>query len=271
MKQQTKVKLFLIIIIIIGLVTSNVRAASVSIKAETDTTDVLSNKIVYINLSLTNFIKIDENDDMAISGNIEYDNQIFKKVEIESINGWTSEFNEDSGKFVADTSTTIENQIITRFKLTIADNISTFNTQIKFNNISITNNDDLDLNNLNLTINVTASNVDQDDNGNQQESTVDNNNQQNQEEKPSTDDSNDNSSEEDNNINDEENNNEIEISEEKEANNIEQVGDLTVAKEPIPQTGFSFMVLGIIAFVILIGVISLRKYKKIVRLINKGV
>lgn len=282
MKQVTKAKIFLFILIILGLIMTRVNAASVSIKAEPDTTAILTNNIAYVNLSLTDFSDIEESDTMAVSGSIDYDKTIFKNVEMEALNGWVCEFNNENGKFVADTGSASENQIIARFKLTIEDNVSVFNTQVKFNNISITNNDNLDVNNLKLTVNIRTSSDSQDNNDDQQNTSNDNN-QQTPSEDTSTDEpaevpdnNNDNNNDE---INQSENNNEDKNEQETpnkpqntnetttdgvkepEANSIGQVGDLTVAKDPIPQTGVSYIVLGVIALVVVVGTIAFLRYK----------
>ena len=282
MKQVTKAKIFLFILIILGLIMTRVNAASVSIKAEPDTTAILTNNIAYVNLSLTDFSDIEESDTMAVSGSIDYDKTIFKNVEMEALNGWVCEFNNENGKFVADTGSASENQIIARFKLTIEDNVSVFNTQVKFNNISITNNDNLDVNNLKLTVNIRTSSDSQDNNDDQQNTSNDNN-QQTPGEDTSTDEpaevpdnNNDNNNDE---INQSENNNEDKNEQETpnkpqntnetttdgvkepEANSIGQVGDLTVAKDPIPQTGVSYIVLGVIALVVVVGTIAFLRYK----------
>ena len=287
MKVLTKVKFILSFIVIMGLIFNKVNAASVSVKAESNTSEILTNKVVYINLSLTNFVDIDTSDDMAMSGSIEYDNSIFENVEMEAVEGWTNEFNSESGKFVIDTSSTTENQTVARFKLTVAENISTLDTQIHFYDISITNNNNLNISNLDLTVNIRVSNNNQDDN--QQDTNEENNNEQ----QPSTEDPNedpngntdngqggnnqenpnDQENNENGNQNQQENNNETTTDgvKEPEANSIGQVGDLTVAKDPIPQTGVSYIALGIIALVIIIGLIAFWRYKKFVRLMNKGV
>ena len=269
MKQVTKAKIFLFILAILGLIMTRVNAASVSIKAEPDTTSILTNNIAYVNLSLTDFADIEESDTMAVSGSIDYDKTIFKNVEMEALNGWVCEFNNENGKFVADTGSASENQIIARFKLTIEDNASIFNTQIKFNNISITNNDNLDINNLNLTVNIRTSSDSQDNNDDQQNTGNDNNQQTPTEDTPTEDQDNNNDANKDENNNEQEtpnkpqNTNETTTDgvKEPEANSIGQVGDLTVAKDPIPQTGVSYIVLGVIALVVVVGTIAFLRYK----------
>lgn len=278
MKVLTKVKFILIFIIIMCLTFYKVNAASLSVKAESNTSEILTNKVVYVDLSLTNFVDIDTSDDMAMSGSIEYDDSIFENVEMETVEGWSNEFNVESGKFVTDASSTTENQTVARFKLTIEENISTLDTQIHFYDVSITNNNNLDISNLDLTVNIRVSN------NNQQDSNEENNNeQQPTDEDPSTEDPtedpnentdngqggnnqenpNDQENNENENQNQQENNNETTTDgvKEPEANSIGQVGDLTVAKDPIPQTGVSYIVLGVIALVVVVGTIAFLRYK----------
>ena len=286
MRKITKVKFLLIIFLIIGLALSKVCAASISIKAEPDTSEVISNKVVYIDLSLTNFVDIDTSDDMAISGTVEYDKSIFKTVEEEAQNGWVIEYNQENGKFVVDAGSTQENQVITRFKFTIADNVTISNTQIKFTNVVVTNNDDLNFDNLSLTVNIGSSTGNQGDSDTntgeddtpqtpEQNPSDDNNNQGSTETPDAEDPSDDNQNNDQNNNQDEENpndnNSEADDDQSAGANEIEKVEDLTVAKDPIPQTGTNYIAIAIIALVVLIGIIAFIRYKKYVQLMNKGV
>ena len=85
MKVLTKVKFILIFIIIMCLTFYKVNAASLSVKAESNTSEILTNKVVYVDLSLTNFVDIDTSDDMAMSGSIEYDDSIEHGEKIDNI------------------------------------------------------------------------------------------------------------------------------------------------------------------------------------------
>lgn len=287
-----------IILLLLVALTTNVFAAtgSLTVRFVPDVSNAIRTKEVSVTLSLSNFNNVDTSLPMAATGNLEYDDSIFSNVTIEGLNGWSATLSQENKILLeSPTSSNITEGGIALITLTINDNVTTFSTDITINSLGLTNDDgmgegepNIDISNMSLTAraSVNSSNEDIDN---------DNNNPDTPSEDPSTEDPNEdpngntdngqggnnqenpndqeNNENEDENENQQENNNETTTDgvKEPEANSIGQVGDLTVAKDPIPQTGVSYIALGIIALVIIIGLIAFWRYKKFVRLMNKGV
>ena len=287
-----------IILLLLVALTTNVFAAtgSLTVSFVPDVSNAIRTKEVSVTLSLSNFNNVDTSLPMAATGNLEYDDSIFSNVTIEGLNGWSATLSQENKILLeSPTSSNITEGGIALITLTINDNVTTFSTDITINSLGLTNDDgmgegkpNIDISNMSLTAkaSVNSSNEDIDN---------DNNNPETPSEDPSTEDPNEdpngntdngqggnnqenpndqeNNENEDENENQQENNNETTTDGVKkpEANSIGQVGDLTVAKDPIPQTGVSYIALGIIALVIIIGLIAFWRYKKFVRLMNKGV
>lgn len=287
-----------IILLLLVALTTNVFAAtgSLTVSFVPDVSNAIRTKEVSVTLSLSNFNNVDTSLPMAATGNLEYDDSIFSNVTIEGLNGWSATLSQENKILLeSPTSSNITEGGIALITLTINGNVTTFGTDITINSLGLTNDDgmgegepNIDISNMSLTAraSVNSSNEDIDN---------DNNNPDTPSEDPSTEDPNEdpngntdngqggnnqenpndqeNNENEDENENQQENNNETTTDGVKkpEANSIGQVGDLTVAKDPIPQTGVSYIALGIIALVIIIGLIAFWRYKKFVRLMNKGV
>lgn len=283
-----------IILLLLVALTTNVFAAtgSLTVSFVPDVSNAIRTKEVSVTLSLSNFNNVDTSLPMAATGNLEYDDSIFSNVTIEGLNGWSATLSQENKILLeSPTSSNITEGGIALITLTINGNVTTFSTDITINSLGLTNDDgmgegepNIDISNMSLTAraSVNSSNEDIDN---------DNNNPDTPSEDPSTEDPNEdpngntdngqggnnqenpNDQENNENENQQENNNETTTDGVKkpEANSIGQVGDLTVAKDPIPQTGVSYIALGIIALVIIIGLIAFWRYKKFVRLMNKGV
>lgn len=285
-----------IILLLLVALTTNVFAAtgSLTVRFVPDVSNAIRTKEVSVTLSLSNFNNVDTSLPVAATGYLEYDDSIFSNVTIEGLNGWSATLSQENKILLeSPTSSNITEGGIALITLTINDNVTTFSTDITINSLGLTNDDgmgegepNIDISNMSLTAkaSVNSSNEDIDN---------DNNNPETPSEDPSTEDPNedpngntdngqggnnqenpnDQENNENGNQNQQENNNETTTDgvKEPEANSIGQVGDLTVAKDPIPQTGVSYIALGIIALVIIIGLIAFWRYKKFVRLMNKGV
>ena len=285
-----------IILLLLVALTTNVFAAtgSLTVSFIPDVSNAIRTKEVSVTLSLSNFNNVDTSLPMVATGNLEYDDSIFSNVTIEGLNGCSATLSQENKILLeSPTSSNITEGGIALITLTINDNVTTFSTDITINSLGLTNDDgmgegepNIDISNMSLTAkaSVNSSNEDIDN---------DNNNPETPSEDPSTEDPNedqngntdngqggnnqenpnDQENNENGNQNQQENNNETTTDgvKEPEANSIGQVGDLTVAKDPIPQTGVSYIALGIIALVIIIGLIAFWRYKKFVRLMNKGV
>ena len=286
-KVNLKFSVSLIVLLLIVFISTITLAASgsLTVRINPDASKAISDKEVYVTLSLTDFNNVETDWPMAAEGTLEYDKTIFDSVSIEGLNGWSASINTD-GTMVLDTNTVTDGEEIARITLKVNDNAGSYETEIKVNSFSLTNGEDaegngnVNIENMNLTAKVTVSNPSADDND-------ENNNDNNNENPGSTDDEeqpNDDTNQPDDNTNnpgntnDEENGNDTNTpgntddnsnnssnngsNDENKANTIEKVEDLTVSKNPIPQTGVSYAIFGIITLVVVVGVIAFIRYKK---------
>ena len=292
----------LIVVVLVITLTSLVKAAngSLTVRITPDASKAITDKEVYVTLSLTDFNNVETTWPMAGQGTLEYDKTIFKEVSIEGLNGWSASINQ-SGVILLDTASVTEGDEIARITLTINDSATSFNTEIKVNSFNLTNGDDgegnenVNVENMNLTARVTINDQsgndnnteipgtgteEPDDNENQgttepptdnentnetDDNSNNNNNENNNNENETNNDKNEsnNNENETNNDKNESNNNENEDNNNKNENNtIEKVDDLTVAKDPIPQTGVSYVIFGVLTLITVVGIIAFIKYKK---------
>ena len=286
-KVNLKFSVSLIVLLLIVFISTITLAASgsLTVRINPDASKAISDKEVYVTLSLTDFNNVETDWPMAAEGTLEYDKTIFDSVSIEGLNGWSASINTD-GTMVLDTNTVTDGEEIARITLKVNDNAGSYETEIKVDSFSLTNGEDaegngnVNIENMNLTAKVTVNNPAADDND-------ENNNDNNNENPGSTDDEeqpNDDTNQPDDNTNnpgntnDEENGNDTNTpgntdennnnssnngsNDENKANTIEKVEDLTVSKNPIPQTGVSYAIFGIITLVVVVGVIAFIRYKK---------
>ena len=268
-----------IIIMLIISIASAVKAAngSLTVKITPDASKAITDQKVYVTLSLKDFNNVETTWPMAAEGNLEYDKTIFSNVSIEGLNGWSASINQ-SGKILLDTASVKDNTDIAKISLTIKDSKASFSTDIKVTSFALTNgtdsedNENVNIENMNLTAKVTVKvNNNEEDNtqkpGEDEDKTENDGNNNNVNNEPTEDE--DNKQDENvnnnqsNNQNDDKNNNEQSgTKNEIKGNTIEKVDDLTVAKDPIPQTGFNYTIVGVIAIIIIVSIIAFIRYKK---------
>lgn len=264
-----------IIIMLIISIASAVKAAngSLTVKITPDASKAITDQKVYVTLSLKDFNNVETTWPMAAEGNLEYDKTIFSNVSIEGLNGWSASINQ-SGKILLDTASVKDNTDIAKISLTIKDSKASFSTDIKVTSFALTNgtdsedNENVNIENMNLTAKVTVKvNNNEEDNtqkpGEDEDKTENDGNNNNVNNEPTEDEDNKQDENVNNNQNNSGNNNEQSgTKNEIKGNTIEKVDDLTVAKDPIPQTGFNYTIVGVIAIIIIVSIIAFIRYKK---------
>lgn len=283
-KVNLKFIVSLIILLLVISLTSITKAAngSLTVRITPDASKAITDKEVYVTLSLTDFNNVETTWPMAGQGTLEYDETIFEKVSIEGLNGWSASMNQ-SGVILLDTASVTDGDEIAKITLIIKDSATTFSTEINVNSFNLTNGDDgegnenVNVENMNLTARVTVNDQSgSDDNtetpGTGTENPGDNENPGTTEpptdnENNPTDDSQNNNQGNNNENNNQGNNNNSNNNGnsddgKEEPNTIEKVEDLTVAKDKLPQTGTSYIIFGVIALVLIIGIIAFIRYKK---------
>ena len=274
----------LIILLLVISLTSITKAAngSLTVRITPDASKAITDKEVYVTLSLTDFNNVETTWPMAGQGTLEYDETIFEEVSIEGLNGWSASIN-PSGVILLDTASVTDGDEIAKITLTIKDSATTFSTEINVNSFNLTNGDDgegnknVNVENMNLTARVTVNDQSGSDDNTETPGTGTENPSNNENpgttepptdnENNPTDESQNNNQGNNNENNNQENNNNSNNNGnsddgKEEPNTIEKVEDLTVAKDKLPQTGTSYVIFGVIALVLMIGIIAFIRYKK---------
>lgn len=265
-----------IILMLIISIASAVKAAngSLTVKITPDASKAITDQKVYVTLSLKDFNNVETTWPMAAEGNLEYDKTIFSNASIEGLNGWSASINQ-SGKILLDTSSVKENTDIAKITLTIKDSKASFTTDIKVNSFALTNgtdsedNENVNIENMNLTakVTVTINSSDEEDDTEKPVEDEDKTENDDSENKEDTDKPTDEDNKQDENVNNNQNNSENNneqsgIKNETKGNTIEKVEDLSVAKDPIPQTGVNYTIVGVISIIIIVAIIAFIRYKK---------
>ena len=285
--KDLKLKLITVLLIMsLILMTSTVvfgTTGSLTVRWVPDVSNAIEGKEVKVTLSITDFSNVDTSLPLIGSATLQYDTSIFSSIKVEGKNSWAAtQGGENTLLLESPMSGTINEGEIATITLTINSNVTTFDTEIKLNSFELTNDDgmeeeeaNIDISNMNLTATARVNSGSDNEADNPQNPSDDNNNQGSTETPDAEDPSDDNQNNDQNNNQDEENpndnNSEADDDKNAGANEIEKVEDLTVAKDPIPQTGTNYIAIAIIALVVLIGIIAFIRYKKYVQLMNKGV
>ena len=273
---------FIIIILAVVFMSKTVKAVDESklkIKIETDVSEAIENKKIYAYISLIEFNNVQTSEPMAMTGTLNYDESIFESVEVEGLNNWHAEYNSESKKILLDASSIIEDDNIIKITFNVKDVSKSFSTDIKITDIELSNDVDVDMSGLNLNSRVSIT-VEDENNSNQEPNNPDdnNNNEQNPDNGSNEENNDDNNNEENNNLNDEDqnsqnndnnqeentnNNQNNQENDNKEPDKIEKVEDLTTSKDPLPQTGVSYTIFGVIIAVFVLGVLAFIGFRRI--------
>ena len=285
--KELKLKLITVLLIMVLMLMTSVEVfgatGSLTVRWVPDVSNAIEGKEVKVTLSITDFSNVDTSLPLIGSATLQYDTSIFSSIKVEGKNSWAAtQGGENTLLLESPMSGTINEGEIATITLTINSNVTTFDTEIKLNSFELTNDDgmeeeeaNIDISNMNLTATARVNSGSDNEADNPQNPSDDNNNQGSTETPDAEDPSDDNQNNDQNNNQDEENpndnNSEADDDQNAGANEIEKVEDLTVAKDPIPQTGTNYIAIAIIALVVLIGIIAFIRYKKYVQLMNKGV
>ncbi len=217
----------------------------------TDITNLKTKKEVSINLSLTSFDNVTSEEPIAITGNIQYDETVFSTVTLTGSSGWSAEIN--NKKFVLDASKVSEGEKIATFTLKARENLQKKFTTVKLLNVEVVNDDNLDLSDLSVeTKSIDLSSIYIEPNN---ENVVDDQEQvKNEVTTPKQETPNSNPSPV---------KPEVQQSEEEKPKVIEKVQDLTTVNDKkMPQTGNGILIYVAIFLIIIIGIYSYIRYKK---------
>lgn len=273
--KKTNIKFLISIIMIVFIISvANIafaagETASIAISSNANTSEIFTSRKVYVSLALKNFKNVDTSLPIAVSGNLSYDTSIFENPSIEGKNGWSADMNSQNGKILLDATKCKENEEIAKITLNIKQGIKNADTKIKINSISIYNSDDnINVNNLNLTVSVKFSdgNVDDDNNTNDTangtKNEISNETANNTQNETANETKNEIANETQNEAKNEVTNTN-EAGKENGVNKIEKVNDLSTTKdERLPQTGSKGTIFAVAILIIGIGIFAFIRYKK---------
>lgn len=111
---------------------------SLEVKIQPDTSEVLTNKKVYFNISFINVKNIDQSKAMALIGTLEYNDSILKNPTINGGKNWSVAFN--NNKVLLDCMSFKENETIATIVFDVnATNSSNVSTKIALTSVNISN------------------------------------------------------------------------------------------------------------------------------------
>ncbi len=251
--------------IAIIIIANYVAASSYKMKIKSNTQETKKGETITINVELTDYKDI-KNGLQAYQGQIEYDTNIFEKIEpdqIELKNGWTSlQYNEENNAFVAIHKTgSLENEIIS-ISLKVRENAKVGETTIKVKGfVASEGKEDINTDESETKINIVEKNnptppADENDNNNNSDKNNNNdNNGKNDNNNGNNDNENnvgneDNINQDDNNISGNDNKND---NSKNETNNNKE----EILPSKLPKTGIG---IGPIQFSIIISILIIIAY-----------
>lgn len=128
-----------IILVILGGINSYAIDANIELNLTGPTTIEQETKTVTLTLALGNFTEITDNCVLGYEATLEYDKNIFEGVTVKGLNGWTSNYSDSTGIIIGDIASAKANTKITEIVFTLKEGVQPTTTDIKLNNIILTN------------------------------------------------------------------------------------------------------------------------------------
>lgn len=154
MRKLADIIIILIIIAMVSIIVPNSQAVTQASEGEATTVNIEMNltptvqvsedaKTVVLTLSLGSFQGVAENTQLAYQGTLAYDANIFEKVEVVGLNGWTVGYSDETKIIQGDTGSGTPNSEITTITFTLKDGISAgTRTDITISNLTISDGTD---------------------------------------------------------------------------------------------------------------------------------
>lgn len=154
MRKLADIIIILIIIAMVSIIVPNSQAVTEANDGGETTANIEMNltptvqvsedaKTVVLTLSLGSFQGVAENTQLAYQGTLAYDANIFEKVEVVGLNGWTAGYSDETKIIQGDTGSGTSNSDITTITFTLKDGISAgTRTDITISNLTISDGTD---------------------------------------------------------------------------------------------------------------------------------
>lgn len=98
-------------------------------------------KTLTLTLSLGNFTEISDNCVLGYEAVLDYDESVFESVTVRGLNGWSSSYENSTKILIGDTASAKANTSITEIVFTLKEGIQPTTTDIQLKNIILTNDD----------------------------------------------------------------------------------------------------------------------------------
>ncbi len=137
--------IFVIILNLFGICnTVNADTANIEINLDGNKTIKQDATTVELTLSLGNFVGVEESTVLAASFDVEYDDSMFSKVDIEGQNGWSA--HGQGTKYTLETDSAKSNTVIAKITLTLKEGLEPETSgTFKLNNFNLGDDGDVDI------------------------------------------------------------------------------------------------------------------------------
>lgn len=118
---------------------ANEEEANIELDLKGETSILEDEENYTLTVYLGEFTTISNNAVMGYETVLDYDEEVFEKVTIKGLNGWTCNYNNHTKMLIADTASAKANTEITQILFQIKENIQPTTTDITLNNLLVTN------------------------------------------------------------------------------------------------------------------------------------
>ena len=258
MKKLTKfMKIIVLLIICISALSINnaVKAEEnvvLTLQLDPDTSKAETDGEIYLNVTITEASGFTLTTPIVINGVLNYDKNLFSSLDAEGANGWVATPNNENGKLLFDSNKIVVGKQIATIKLKLKKGIKAQNTKVTLSDIEASNGTELkpQVDNWKVTTTFSVPEI-----AGEEEPDVPDNTIKNEV-------TNDIANEVTNDVVNEVENTTYVVKRNVIADQIEKVNDITTSNKDIPQTGNGIGIFLLIGTLLLIGVISFIRDKK---------
>ena len=258
MKKLTKfMKIIVLLIICISALSINnaVKAEEnvvLTLQLDPDTSKAETDGEIYLNVTITEASGFTLTTPIVINGVLNYDKNVFSSLDAEGANGWVATPNNENGKLLFDSNKIVVGKQIATIKLKLKKGIKAQNTKVTLSDIEASNGTELkpQVDNWKVTTTFSVPEI-----AGEEEPDVPDNTIKNEV-------TNDIANEVTNDVVNEVENTTHVVKRNVIADQIEKVNDITTSNKDIPQTGNGIGIFLLIGTLLLIGVISFIRDKK---------
>lgn len=262
MKKLTKF-MKIIVLLIIGIsalsINNAVKAEEnvvLTLQLDPDTSKAETDGEIYLNVTITEASGFTLTTPIVINGVLNYDKNVFSSLDAEGANGWVATPNNENGKLLFDSNKIVVGKQIATIKLKLKKGIKAQNTKVTLSNIEASNGTELkpQVDNWKVTTTFSVPEIAGEEEPDVPDNTIKN--------EVTNDIANEVTNDISNGVVNEVKNTTHVVKRNVIADQIEKVNDITTSNKDIPQTGNGIGIFLLIGTLLLIGVISFIRDKK---------